>query len=287
MNASRTETMVDDASGRLIGQPAPGQRRPRPEAIAVEPRSGAAAAIRQYTVRQILGVWAAAALPMGVLSWVVAPWLKGRLGGAEPLAQALLICLTAGLVWQSVLVLILAWRELGTLRWSRVREALWLRSPRDPRTGRTGGRVWWWVVPFIVLFALESFLRGISGPETRDFSKFLDSDRGQAFFRDAWGWFAVIVVFGLFNTVLGEELLFRGVLLPRMRGAFGRWDWLANGVLFAAYHVHEPWVIPTTLVDSVALAYPSRRFRSAWMGIIVHSTQTVFLTLVILGLVLG
>ena len=38
----------------------------------------------------------------------------------------------------------------------------------------------------------------------------------------------------VFNTVLGEELLFRGLLLPRMNGVFGRRDWLANGVLFAA-----------------------------------------------------
>ena len=29
----------------------------------------------------------------------------------------------------------------------------------------------------------------------------------------------------VFNTVLGEELLFRGFLLPRMNGAFGRRDW--------------------------------------------------------------
>jgi membrane protease YdiL (CAAX protease family) len=54
----------------------------------------------------------------------------------------------------------------------------------------------------------------------------------------------------VFNTVLGEELLFRGLLLPRMNGAFRRRDWLANGVLFAAYHLHMPWVMPATLADS-------------------------------------
>jgi hypothetical protein len=32
-------------------------------------------------------------------------------------------------------------------------------------------------------------------------------------------------VLWVFNTVLGEEL-FRGFLLPRMNGAFGRGDWL-------------------------------------------------------------
>ena len=63
--------------------------------------------VRQYSLVQILGVWAAAAVPMGVLAWVVAPWLRDQLGGDEPLAQALLILLTLGLIWQFVLVLIL------------------------------------------------------------------------------------------------------------------------------------------------------------------------------------
>ena len=245
------------------------------------------AAVRQYSLAQILGVWAAAAVPMGVLAWVVAPWLRDQLGGDEPLTRALLICLTAGLVWQFVLVLILTRHELGGLEWSRVREALWLRAPRDPRTGRVGGRVWWWVLPFVVLFALEESLPGITGPVSRDLGRFLGNDRGEEFFRGAWGWFAVIVVLSVFNTVLGEELLFRGLLLPRMRGVFGRGDFVANGVLFAIYHLHVPWVIPTTLVDIFALAYPSRRFESAWMGIIVHSVQSAVVIVVVLTLVLG
>jgi CAAX protease family protein len=242
------------------------------------------AAVRQYSLAQILAVWAAAAIPMGVLAWVVAPWLRDQLGGDEPLAQALLICITAGLIWQFVLVLILTRRELGGLQWSRVRDALWLGAPRDPKTGRVGGRVWLWVLPFVLLFALEAALV-IPGPSVRDFGDFVDSDRGEDFFRGAWGWFAVIVVLVVFNTVLGEELLFRGLLLPRMRGVFGRGDFVANGVLFAVYHLHTPWVIPTSLVDIFALAYPSRRFQSAWMGIVVHSVQSVVVIVVVLTLV--
>ena len=90
----------------------------------------------------------------------------------------------------------------------------------------------------------------------------------------------------VFNTVLGEELLFRGVLLPRMQGVFGKFDWVANGVLFALYHVHVPWVIPNTLAETFLVSYPSRRFESALIGIILHSTQSVFIIVVILVLVL-
>jgi hypothetical protein len=49
----------------------------------------------------------------------------------------------------------------------------------------------------------------------------------------AWGWFVVVVVQLVFNSVLGEDLLFRGLLLPRMRGLFERGDFVANGALFA------------------------------------------------------
>src|SRR3954465_9009519 len=177
------------------------------------------AAVRQYSLAQILGVWAAAAIPMGVLAWVVAPLLRDQLGGDEPLAQALLICLTAGLIWQFVLVLILVRRELGTLEWPRVRDALWLRPPRDPKTGQVGGKVWWWVLLVAVLFAIWQAVPTIPGPLPNDFGDFVGTDAGKEFFRGTWGWWAVVVVLAIFNTVLGEELLFRGLLCPECRAS--------------------------------------------------------------------
>jgi CAAX protease family protein len=223
---------------------------------------------------------------MGVLAWIVVPWLRDQLGGRDPFAEALLISLTAGLIWQFFLVLILVRRELGGLQWPRVRDALWLRPPQDPKTGRVGGKVWWWALLFVLLIAVWSAVPTIPGPSPRDLADFLNSDRGEDFFRGAWGWWVVVIVLLVFNTVLGEELLFRGLLLPRMQGVFGRGDWVANGVLFTVYHLHVPWVMPNTLVEGIFLeAYPSRRFQSAWMGIIVHSVQSVFAVVFVLTLV--
>jgi CAAX protease family protein len=253
----------------------------------MDDETGRYEAVRQYSLAQILAVWAAAAIPMGILSWVVAPWLSRRLGGEEPLVQALLICIPLGLIWQFALVMLLARRELGRLEWPGLRDALWLRPPRDPSSGRVGGRVWLWVLPFMALFGLGFVLPGIPAPSPRSLADFLGSDAGEDFFSGAWGWLAVIVVFATFNTVLGEELLFRGLLLPRMRGVFGRYDWVANGVLFACYHLHTPWVIPIALINILAISYPSRRYETAWMGILVHSTQSVGLIAIVLVLVLA
>jgi CAAX protease family protein len=243
--------------------------------------------IPQYSLLKILAVWAAAALPMAALAWLVAPALEDSFSGQEnvPLVKALLTCLTAGLIWQFVLVVILVKREQGTLQWTTLREVLWLRAPRNPKSGRRGGRLWLILIPLILLFAAESMIPGVGVPENRDLADFIDSDVGKDFLSGAWGWYVLIVVLQIFNTVLGEELLFRGLLLPRMNGAFRRGDWFANGVLFAAYHLHVPWVIPATLLDTFIIAYPSKRYRSALIGIIVHSVQSVFFIILILTLV--
>ena len=69
------------------------------------------ASVRQYSLAQILAVWAAAAVPMGVLAWIVAPWLSHHLGGRDPFIEALLICFNAGLLWMLALTLILVRRS--------------------------------------------------------------------------------------------------------------------------------------------------------------------------------
>jgi len=243
--------------------------------------------IGQYSPAKILGVWAAAALPMAALAWVVAPLIAGRLGGPVALPRALIVSLTVGLVWQFLLVMVLVRRERGSLRWAVLKDALWLRAPQSPTTGHAGGRLWLVLVPAVLLLAAEELLPSFPPVAGHDFSAFVGSGAGQAFLSGNWGWFALIAALMVFNTALGEELLFRGLLLPRMRGAFGRWDWVANGVLFAFYHLHVPWVIPQTLlVDTFAEAYLSRRYRSALIGIIVHSSQTVVFSVLLLLLVL-
>ncbi len=243
--------------------------------------------IPQYSRRAILAIWAAAAVPMGVLSWIVAPRLASSLQGGSPLVRALLLCLTAGLIWQFVLVVALVGIEQRSLRWRTVREALWLRAPRKPKTGRRGGKLWWVVVPLIVALGVEELIPAIGQPASRDLATFLGTSAGHVFMHGAWGWFALILVMMTFNTVLGEELLFRGFLLPRMNGAFGDRDWVANGILFAAYHLHEPWVIiPSAIVDTFVLAGSSKRYRSAWIGIAVHSAQSVFFAFALFALVI-
>jgi uncharacterized protein len=255
------------------------------------------AAIRQYTVREIALVWAAAALPMGILGWIVAPAL---VTDASHAAVVRLATLTVGLIWQFALVLIVLKREAGTLAWSTIKSHLWLATPRSPTTGMPRARLWWWLVPVIAATAvLElvfvgpidhawlSLFPSFAEPPGYSLGAALGTPEARAGLHGAWGFLALFVVCALFNTVLGEELLFRGVLLPRMAGAFGKWDWLANGLLFGAYHLHQPWGMLNSVIEgTLCFALPSRYYRSAWFGIAAHSGQSIYFTILIMAVVL-
>lgn len=255
----------------------------------------------QYSLAKILAIWAAAAVPMAILGWVVAPALtSGSPTGRQALTTRVM-ALTVGLIWQFVLAMIIVYREEGNLRWATIRRRLWLNTPKDPKTGQRRGRLWLWLIPLLILSALWEL--GLHAPlddlwvkvfpffaEPPGFSgrELLESREAQAQLVGDWGFLALFAVNALFNTFLGEEFLLRGVLLPKMKGVFGKWDWLANGVLFGVYHLHQPWGIPGNIVSAIFLeSYPARRFRSVWISIIVHSAQSVFFLFLLLGLVLG
>jgi len=256
----------------------------------------------QYSLARILGIWALAAIPMGILSWIVFPALSPDFG-SDPLGAAVtrIVLLTFGLIWLFVLSMILVRQEEGDLRWATIKRRLWLNTPRDPKNGETRRRLWLWVIPFligIVVWELAltssvdalwvSIFPFLAEPPGYSFAAVLDSQEILERLVGAWWFLALFIVFAVFNTILGEEFLFRGVLLPKMEGVFGRWSWVANGVLFGFWHVHQPWSIVGAVVSGVFFyAFPTRRFRSTWMGVIVHSGQSVFIAFLILGIVLG
>lgn len=102
----------------------------------------------------------------------------------------------------------------------------------------------------------------------------------------AWELLALYSLSALFNTFLGEESIFRGVLLPKMEGVFGKWHRMANGVVFSFYHLRQSRGILETLPGDVVIAYSGRRFRSQWFPIIIHSGMNVFFLFLIRGLIL-
>jgi len=224
---------------------------------------------------------------MSILGWLVAPWWSHHFHSRDPFIDALLICFDVGLIWQIVLVLIMVRREQGSLAWSKVKDALWLHAPRDPRSGKVGGRIWLWAVPFTLLSAAVNALPiDPIGPLPRDFPKAIMTERVTDYFAGNWSGF-VLMIACAFLAPIAEELFFRGLLLPRMQRAYGKGDVVVNGVLFTIYHLHQPWSMPAALIDGIVnQAYPTKRYRSTWMGLITHTTPSFLIAVVVLALVL-
>jgi CAAX protease family protein len=229
----------------------------------------------QYTWRQVLAFWVAVTAPMSILGWLVAPWLSHRISTRDPFIDALVFCFNAGLIWMCGLVLIIVRREQGSLSWATLCDALWLRKPRDVKTGRVGGRIWWWALLFTALSGMVNALPiDPTGPLPRDLPKAILTTRVENYFHGNWIGFAMMA-FNAFLAPVVEELVFRGLLLPRTRALFGKGNVVANGTLFTLYHLHQPWSMPNTWIDGVVdQAYPSWRFRSTWMGIITHTAPS-------------
>jgi membrane protease YdiL (CAAX protease family) len=256
----------------------------------------------QYSLAKILGIWALAAVPMAVLSWMIFPALSPDYR-SDPLGAGItrIVLLTIGLVWLFILSLIIVRQEEGDLHWVTVKRRLRLNAPLDPKTGEARRRLWLWLIPFLIAttvweIALTSRVDGLwvsifpflAEPPGYSMAAILQSQEILQRLVGAWWFLGLYVVNAVFNTILGEEFLFRGVLLPRMEGVFGKWSWLANGALHGVYHLHQPWGILGNILSCALLyAFPSWRFRSTWMGIIVHSAQSVFFSFLLLGIILG
>jgi membrane protease YdiL (CAAX protease family) len=85
----------------------------------------------------------------------------------------------------------------------------------------------------------------------------------------AWWVLAVYAVFYLCNVV-GEELWWRGYILPRQRAAMGSWAWVANGLLWACFHVFFAWDVVTLIPMGLLIALTTQWRGSTWVAIIAH-----------------
>ncbi len=84
-----------------------------------------------------------------------------------------------------------------------------------------------------------------------------------------WGVVILYVVMLTF-IIVGEELWWRGYILPRQEAAHGRFTWILHGLLWAAFHIFKWWDLIGLLPVCLALAYVSQRTKNNWPAIIAH-----------------
>lgn len=240
----------------------------------------------------MLTIWALSALPMAVLAFVLTPILV-RTTDLPPLIVYWL-AMIAGLIWQFVLSLMILKQEGHELNWSTIRKRMKYQQPRNPKTGKASNWLFLWVIPFILLSGLLQ--SGVGFPDAdllaRPFVKNLPqydlSNLAKPEYKGAWWILGLFIITMVFNYFLGEEFLYRGILLPKMNGAFGKWDWFANGLLFGFYHLHKPHIIlSTALLFGFVFAFPAKRFQSSWMAVIIHGIEGLLGLVVVFRVILG
>jgi membrane protease YdiL (CAAX protease family) len=244
----------------------------------------------QYTPWQILGIWASVALPMGLIHWVVTPILIPRVD-IEP-GFLYLILITTGLVWEGIVAyMILRW-EVKPFTWENIKDRVWLYTPTNPKTGARSKWLYLWTIPLIVIVQVgfrvldplnELWVKTfpfLTPPPHTVIQNLAKPAVGQ------WWLLGVLAVLIVFNYLVGEELIFRGILLPKMNGVFGMWDFIANAILFETYHLHKIEILPEMLIDWID-PWATKRFKSYWVAVILHGSEALILIVLFSMAIMG
>ena len=91
----------------------------------------------------------------------------------------------------------------------------------------------------------------------------------------------------LFFNIAGEELWWRGYILPRQELSHGQWAWLIHGIMWTFFHLFRWWdlilIVPTALLWS----YVAYRFKSNWAITITHFIANFSLATFVIAGVIG
>lgn len=72
-------------------------------------------------------------------------------------------------------------------------------------------------------------------------------------------------------NILGEELLWRGVMLPRQEITFGKHAWLIHGLGWGLFHIAFGWQLLITLIPIIFIQpYIVQKTKNSWVGVIIH-----------------
>jgi membrane protease YdiL (CAAX protease family) len=72
-------------------------------------------------------------------------------------------------------------------------------------------------------------------------------------------------------NILGEEFLWRGVMLPRQEIAFGKYTWIIHGFGWGLFHIAFGWQLLITLIPLIFVqSYIVQKTKNSWTGVIMH-----------------
>jgi hypothetical protein len=248
------------------------------------------------SAKRLVGLWLVAVLPAVLLVLLVAPVVVPISPFPAAITYGAILLLGRG--WQFALALWLVRRETASLAWPAVRERIQLHAPRHPRTGVPRRRLLWSTLPrfflLLPLYAMEAALPYIvlfifrHGTPLGFFGAFRAYTSPFEFvsprLAGRWDLLLLIMLGWAVHAYLGEELFYRGALLPAMRG---RRRWLANAGLYGLSYIYLPWTVLFRFLEAIVLARPAQRLRSLWPAIMARGAQGCALLALLLPVVMA
>jgi membrane protease YdiL (CAAX protease family) len=72
-------------------------------------------------------------------------------------------------------------------------------------------------------------------------------------------------------NILGEEFIWRGVMLPRQELVFGKYTWIFHGFGWGLFHIAFGWKLLITLTPLIFIqSFIVQKTKNSWTGVILH-----------------
>ena len=73
-------------------------------------------------------------------------------------------------------------------------------------------------------------------------------------------------------NILGEEFIWRGVMLPRQELVFGKYTWVIHGFGWGLFHVAFGWKLLITLIPIIFIqSFVVQKAKNTWTGVLLHA----------------
>ncbi len=203
----------------------------------------------------------------GLLMFLLTKYLIPHLSGITGLEPVLFWFIVAGLgVFLPLLILaIIILRKEGY----RMNTGTWKHRLRFRPLSRNellwtfGGLISILLLSGLVMTLLQALTGGFD--HSPPFMAFEPLDAGRYWFLLVW------LPYWILN-ILGEEILWRGVMLPRQEISFGNKTWLIHGFGWGIFHVAFGWQLLITLVPILfILPFVVQKTKNTWSGVIIHA----------------
>ena len=209
--------------------------------------------LRPMGLGESLVLFGVPALLLVLAIYGLQPLLIG-LGVAPEVSTALCVILIgAGLLAAAVVGY---WREGYPLTWTAFATRM--------RLGRLGWREWRWTLAGFLVMGVLSLVASVIAMAVLSALNFGPPNVGSL------GDNLALIMLTLGFNIVGEELWWRGYVLPRQELAFGERAWLAHGLLWACFHIFKWWDVPGMLISCLVIPFVAQRLKNTTPGVVIH-----------------